>query len=116
MNPGDKPVLTFTVTASDATDPPTIGCTPDSLTVTDPNSLIELVLVTPGYSFDPERPIVFKTATTDFPDLWTISPTQITMRDRCSVLATLPFTINVVESSGQQRRLSLDPSIQNEPD
>ncbi|MCV2350764.1 hypothetical protein [Paucibacter sp. Y2R2-4] len=110
----DKPVFTFTVTASDATDPPTVSCTPGEITVDTSNALIEFDLVTPGYSFDPQSPIVFGEATTDFPDLWAISATQIAMRDRCSKAAVLNFTINVMQDA-TGLCLSHDPVIRNVP-
>jgi hypothetical protein len=110
----DKPVFTFAVTASDATDPPTVSCTPAEITVTTPNALIEFDLLTPGYSFDPLNPISFHQETSDFPDLWVISGTQIAMRDRCSKPALLSFDINVVQDSTGQC-LSHDPAIRNDP-
>jgi hypothetical protein len=113
--PTDKPVFNFTVYASDATDPPTVTCSPAEITVGTSNGLIEFDLATPGYSFDPATPIVFNQATTDFPDLWAVSATQIMMRDRCTRAATLSFTINVVQDS-TGLSLSHDPSIRNQPD
>jgi hypothetical protein len=112
--PTDKPVFNFTVYASDATDPPTVTCSPEEITVSTNNGLIEFDLVTPGYSFDPTTPIVFNQETTDFPDLWAVSATQIMMRDRCTHPALLSFTINVVENS-TGRSLSHDPAIRNDP-
>lgn len=112
--PTDKPVFNFTVYASDATDPPTVTCSPEEITVSTNNGLIDFNLATPGYSFDPVTPIVFSELTTDFPDLWAVSATQVMMRDRCSKPATLSFTINVVEN-GTGRRLSHDPTIRNQP-
>ncbi|MCV2367991.1 hypothetical protein [Roseateles oligotrophus] len=112
--PSDKPVFTFTVYASDATDPPTVTCSPAEITVGTSNGLIEFDLATPGFSFDPATPIVFSEPTTDFPDLWAISATQIMMRDRCTHAATLNFTIHVVEDS-TGLCLSHDPTIKNQP-
>lgn len=113
-NPTDKPVLSFSVTASDETDPPTAYCSPENINVTDGNSLIEFNLTTPGYSFDPETPITFNESTSDFPDLWVITATQITMRDRCTTAGTYAFTVHVVEDS-TGKRFKVDPSITNEP-
>lgn len=113
--PSDKPVFTFTVNVSDATDPPTVTTVPAEITVGTSNGLIEFDLATPGYSFEPVAPIVFSEATTDFPDLWPVSATQVFMRDRCSKAATLNFTIHVLEDSSG-RRLSHDPIIINDPE
>lgn len=113
--PSDKPVFTFTVYVSDATDPPTVTTSPAEITVGTNNGLIEFDLATPGYSFDPATPILFSQATTDFPDLWAVSATQVFMRDRCSKAATLNFTIKVVEDSSG-RSLSHDPIIKNDPE
>lgn len=114
MTPTDKPVLTFTVTASDVTDPPTAICSPDLVTVDTSNALIDFQLTTPGYAFDPDGPITFNEATTDFPDLWLISPTQVTLRDRCTTAGDFAFTVHVIESSSG-RRLKVDPTIRNTP-
>ena len=111
--PTDKPVYSFTVTASAVTDPPTAYCTPHLVTVTDTNTLIEFDLVTPGYSFDPDGAITFNTPTTDFPDLWVISATQVTMRDRCLTAGDFAFTIHVVEDSSG-KRVNVDPTIRNQ--
>ncbi len=113
--PIDKPVFTFTVNVSDATDPPTVTTVPAAITVGTSNGLIEFDLATPGYSFDPATPIVFNEPTTDFPDLWAVSATQVFMRDRCTKAATLNFNINVVEDSSG-RCLSHDPQIKNDPE
>ncbi|UDF36646.1 UNVERIFIED_ORG: hypothetical protein LHJ69_06105 [Shinella sp. XGS7] len=114
MTPTDKPVFSFSVTASDVTDPPTATCTPESVTVDTSNALIDFQLQTPGYVFDPEGPITFNEATTDFPDLWFISPTQVTLRDRCTTAGDFAFTVHVIESSSG-RRIKVDPGIRNTP-
>lgn len=114
MTPSDKPVLSFTVTASDITDPPTATCSPELVSVDVSNALIEFQLVTPGYSFDPEGPITFNEPTVDFPDLWMISPTQVTLRDRCSSAGDFAFTVHLIENASQ-RRLRVDPTIRNVP-
>lgn len=112
--PTDKPVLSFTVTVNEETDPPTTVCTPHLVSVSTPNALIEFDLVTPGYSFDPDSPITFNSVTTDFPDLWFISATQLTMRDRCINAGDFAFTIHVVaDISGL--RYSVDPTVRNQP-
>lgn len=113
-SPTDKPVFAFTVTASDVTDPPTAYCEPHLVTVDASNTLIEFDLVTPGYSFDPDTPITFNTATTDFPDLWVISATQVTIRDRCQTPGDFAFTIHVVEDSSG-KRFGVDPVVRNIP-
>ncbi len=110
--PADKPVYCFTVTASDITDPPTAYCNPEQVTVGTSNALIEFDLITPGYSFDPDTPITFAEPAADFPDLWVISATQVTMRDRCTVPGDYTFTIHVVEDE-TGKRFKVDPSIIN---
>ena len=112
--PTDKPVLSFTVTVNEETDPPTALCTPHLVTVDASNALIEFDLTTPGYSFDPDGPITFNTVTTDFPDLWFISATQVTMRDRCQTSGDFAFTIHVVEDSSGTR-FGVDPTVRNQP-
>ncbi|HEX2012886.1 MAG TPA: hypothetical protein VJN44_18300 [Roseateles sp.] len=112
--PVDKPVYSFTVTASDVTDPPTATCTPDLVTVDISNALIEFILVTPGFSFDPEAPITFNESTTDFPDLWAISATQVSVRDRCTTAGDYAFTVHLVQDESGQR-LKVDPTIRNQP-
>lgn len=110
----DKPVLSFTVTASDATDPPKAYCSPELVTVDVSNALIAFELVTPGYSFDPENPITFDEPAVDFPDIWIISPTQVTMRDRCTTAGDFAFNVHVVENESGTR-FKVDPTIRNEP-
>ena len=110
--PTDKPVHCITVTASDITDPPTAYCTPELVTVATSNALIEFDLTTPGYSFDPDTPITFAEPATDFPDLWVISATQVTMRDRCAVPGDYAFTIHLVEDQ-TGKRFKVDPAIRN---
>ena len=112
--PTDKPVLSFTVHVNEETDPPTALCTPHQVSVSTGNALIEFELLTPGYSFDPDTPITFNTATTDFPDLWFISATQVTMRDRCQTPGDFAFTIHVVEDSSGTP-FSVDPTVRNQP-
>lgn len=114
MTPSDKPVLSFTVTASDITDPPTATCSPELVSVDVSNALIDFQLVTPGYSFDPDGPITFDEATTDFPDVWIISPTQVSLRDRCTTPGDFAFTVHLIENVSK-RRVKVDPTIRNVP-
>lgn len=114
MIPTDKPVFSFTVSASDATDPPTAACSPEFVSVDVRNALIEFELVTPGYSFDPDAPITFNESTSDFPDLWVISATQLSVRDRCTTAGKFAFTLHLVEDSSG-KAFKVDPLIVNEP-
>lgn len=114
MTPSDKPVLSFTVTASDITDPPTATCSPELVSVDVSNALIDFQLVTPGYSFDPDGPITFDEVTTDFPDVWIISPTQVSLRDRCTTPGDFAFSVHVIQTS-TRKRFKIDPTIRNVP-
>lgn len=112
MTPTDKPVLVFTVTANNLTDPPTAFCSPEMITVNVSNALVSFELTTPGFSFDPEGPITFNTSSPDFPDLWVTSNTLVSIRDRCTTPGDYPFTIHLVEDISQ-KRFSVDPYIKN---
>lgn len=114
MSTPEKPVLTFNVTGSNLTDPPTAICSPELVTVTDPNSLVQFQIVNQGYAFDPEAPIVFDNPGTNFPDIWLLSDTQVAVRDRLTSGGDFSFTINLIETE-TGKRFSVDPGIRNEP-
>lgn len=113
MTTSEKPVLSFQVTGSNLTDPPTAICQPEIVTVTEPNSLVQLQIVNEGYSFDPDAPVVFNAPGTNFPDIWLISPTQVAIRDLLTSAGDFLFTINLIETE-TGKRLSVDPGIRNE--
>lgn len=114
MTTPEKPVLTFNVTGSNLTDPPTAICTPDLVTAIEPNSLVQFQIVNQGYAFDSEAPIVFDNPGTNFPDIWLLSDTLAAVRDRLTSSGDFSFTINLIDT-GTGKRFSLDPTIRNEP-
>lgn len=114
MTTPEKPVLTFDVTGSNLTDPPTATCSPDLVTASEPNSLVQFQIVNPGYAFDPEAPIVFSDPGSNFPDIWLLSDTLVAVRDRLTSDGDFSFTINLIET-GTGKRFSVDPTIRNEP-
>jgi hypothetical protein len=113
MTTPEKPVLTFDVTGSNLTDPPTAICSPELVTVTAPNSLVQFQIVNAGYAFDPDAPIVFANPEGNFPDIWLLSDTQVAVRDRLTSSGDFSFTINLIETA-TGKRFSVDPGIRNE--
>lgn len=113
MTTSEKPVLNFLVTGSNLTDPPTATCTPEMVTVRDPNTLVQFQIVNQGYSFDPEAPIVFDDPGTNFPNTWLLTDTHVAVRDRLTSSGDFSFTINLIET-GTGKRVSIDPAIRNE--
>jgi hypothetical protein len=114
MTTPEKPVLTFDVTGSNLTDPPTAICSPELVTVTAPNSLVQFQIVNAGYAFDPDAPIVFANPEGNFPDIWLLSDTQMAVRDRLTSSGDFSFTINLIETA-TGKRFSVDPGIRNSP-
>jgi len=114
MTTPEKPVLSFDVTGSNLTDPPTAICSPELVTVTAPNSLVQFQIVNAGYAFDPDAPIVFANPEGNFPDIWLLSDTQVAVRDRLTSGGDFSFTINLIETA-TGKRFSVDPGIRNDP-
>ena len=108
---GPPPV---TVTVSDLTDPPTITCTPSTVVVTEPNSLLVFNLATSGYAFPTTGSIIVQDGGSEFPNLWYINPDQVALHDLCDVPAEYDYTV-VVEEASTGRRFKVDPRISNEP-
>jgi hypothetical protein len=114
MTTPEKPVLSFDVTGSNLTDPPTAICSPELVTATATNSLVQFQIVNAGYAFDPDAPIVFANPEGNFPDIWLLSDTQVAVRDRLTSSGDFSFTINLIET-GTGKRFSVDPTIRNDP-
>lgn len=109
----DTPVYTVEVTASDVTDPPTISVNQNPLGVDVQNALLVFQLVSSGFEFPEEDAIVVTNPGDQFPNFYWIGPTQVGLRDRCTVSGNFDYTITVLETS-TGRRHKVDPTIINE--
>ncbi|MET0519711.1 MAG: hypothetical protein ABW005_12880 [Burkholderiaceae bacterium] len=108
---GPPPV---TVTVSNLTDPPTVTCDPHTVVVTQANSLVVFNLATPGYAFPATGSVVVQDGGGEFPNLWSISASQVALHDLCEIPAAYDYNVVVVEiESGKP--FTVDPKISNEP-
>lgn len=113
-----SPTSTFSVTVhvSNLTDPPTITCTPSTIVVTEPDSLVVFNLAdkTGEYVFPTSNAITVEDGGTEFPNLWFLDGRHVALHDLCSENADYEYTVGVVEAS-TGKLYELDPKISNEP-
>jgi hypothetical protein len=90
-----------------------VACTPPTVNVSNPDTLVVFNLATSGYNFPATAAIVINTANTDFPYAsWTVKPQLCGVFDANGVSGDFKYTCTVVETATGQV-LSLDPVIRN---
>ena len=95
------------------TDGTTVTCTPSTVLVTNPNTLVVFNLTTSGYNFPATSAVVVNTPNTDFPYAsWTVKPQQAAIFDSKVINGNYEYTCTIVNTATGQV-LSIDPVIQN---
>ncbi len=90
-----------------------VVCTPSTVNVSNPDTLVVFSLTTSGYNFPATGAIVVTTPNTDFPYAsWTVKPQMCGVFDSNGVSGDFKYTCNVVVTATGQM-LSLDPIIKN---
>jgi hypothetical protein len=94
-----------------------IVCSPDPVVVSGGQGALRFTLVTPGYVFRDADAIVVSQPGTDFPHPSSTAPggTEAILWDRDRQRASYAYTVFVQEQA-TGRMLSVDPTIENEPD
>ena len=108
-------VLLSTVTVSVSVDDSgNITCSPDPVVVTQPDTLLEFDLASPGYEFpDSKAILVLDTSSGNFPlPSQTVGPYQATLMDTCISAGLFHYRVTVVQSS-TGTVFSVDPGIRN---
>jgi len=94
-------------------DAGSVVCTPSTVNVSNPDTLVVFSLTTGGYNFPASAAIVVNTPNTDFPYAsWTVKPQQCAVFDANGVAGDFKYTCTVVETA-TGHVLSLDPVIRN---
>jgi hypothetical protein len=90
-------------------------CTPSTLNVTGSNVLISFELQSADWVFPSSDAVVVSNGGTQFPlPSWTVNDKQAALLDQDSAPGSFSYTVNV-QHVATGRKLSLDPSIQNQP-
>jgi hypothetical protein len=90
-----------------------VTCTPDTVDVTNPDTLVVFTLATDGYCFPSANAVIVDTPNTDFPYAsWTVKPKEAAIYDRKGVAGDFKYTCTVQDATtGTQ--YSVDPVIHN---
>ena len=93
-----------------------IHCHPHKVTVTVQDTTLTFALATDGYVFPANCAVVVHHPGTQFPQPPVTEPggKTVNLFDVCTELGDFNYTVFVVSESGTER-LSVDPSIQNQP-
>lgn len=93
-----------------------IVCSPDPVPVKARNALVAFHLKSDGFRFREQNAIVVTDPRRDFPyPSWTVGPDRATLLDLDSTAASYKYSVFLVDTrSGKE--ISVDPTIENEPD